>query len=168
MNVAPGRAAVSRALAELARYNRWANAKVFAACANADAEGLERVAGYESPLGILRHLVQVQLNFLRMSQGQARQRTDETGLAALAERCAAVDAEYVSIVDTLSPQDLARTFHVPWFGFDVTVEEAMLQALTHSQKHRADVCLALPSLRVEAPQIDYIQMLDEERGEPSS
>ncbi|MGH7859575.1 MAG: DinB family protein [Candidatus Binatia bacterium] len=148
----------------LARYNTWANTKVFELCASAGESELLRAEGYQPVPEILRHLVHVESNFLRMSLDEERVPVDAEPLPALAARCAGIDAGYERLAADASPEDLGREFHVPWFGFDVTVREAILQALTHSQKHRADVCMLLPSVGVDAPGLDLIQWLAESRG----
>lgn len=148
-------------LTTLARYNAWANEKVFALCAELTAAQRSSLAGYAPLIETLRHLVHVQSNFLRMSRGEDRVAVPAE-FAALRERVRALDGEYVRFLE--SAPDLEATFHVPWFGFDITVREAVLQALTHSLKHRADVCFALGAMGREVPGTDYIQWLAESRA----
>ena len=147
----------------LARYNGWANAKLFALCAAAPRDALARKDGYESIAEILRHLVHVESNFWLMSLGRARLPVDTTDLTELARRSVEVDAGIERLAEGAGDRDLSREFLVPWFGFNVTVREAILQALTHSQKHRADVCMLLPKLGVEVPGLDLIQWIAESR-----
>ena len=147
----------------LARYNAWANEKVFALAVRVEPGELARKAGYESIAEILRHLVHVESNFLLMSRGEARVPVDEADVRKLARRCVEIDASYERLAETSSEADLGREFLVPWFGFNISVREAALQALTHSQKHRADVCMLLPALGIEVPGIDLIQWLAESR-----
>ena len=153
----------SRELSLLARYNAWAHEKVFALAAEAAPADLRRADGYQPVAEILRHLVHVESNFLLMSLGRERVPVDELDLPALGRRCREVDAGYERLAESSGEADLDRKVHVPWFGFDVSIREALLQALTHSQKHRADVCLLLPKLGVEVPGTDLIQWLAESR-----
>jgi uncharacterized damage-inducible protein DinB len=154
-------ARASAELIPLARYNAWANGTVFALCSALAPDELVSARGYAPVLETLNHLVHVQSNFLRLSRGEERVRPPAE-FAALRERSRELDAEYVRFLE--SGPDLERTFHVPWFGFDVTVREAMLQALTHSLKHRSDVCFVLGRLGREVPGTDYIQWLAESRS----
>ena len=147
----------------LARYNAWANDKAFALARSADPDLLSRKEGYESVPEILRHLVHVESNFLLMSLGRERVAVDYVDLPQLAARCAEIDAGYARLAEAST--DLEHEFLVPWFGFKVSVREAVLQALTHSQKHRADVCMLLPKLGVEVPGLDLIQWIAESRPE---
>jgi uncharacterized damage-inducible protein DinB len=156
-------APASPELTLLAAYNGWANRKLFGLAAKLDARSLLRKDSYDSVVGILRHLVHVESNFLLMSRGEERVKIEDTEVAPLARRCAEIDAGYERFVAAAKAKDLDRAFLVPWFGFEVTVREALLQALTHSQKHRADVCLLLPGLGVEVPGTDLIQWLAESR-----
>jgi len=123
----------SRDLTLLAGYNAWANQKLFALARSADPEKLARKDGYESIAEILRHLVHVESNFWLMSLGRERVPVDHTDFDRLAARCTEVDAGYERLAETSDRATLEREFLVPWFGFKVTVREAMLQAFTHSQ-----------------------------------
>lgn len=153
-------------LAALAEHNAWANARVFAACEKVSAAGLIKEEGeYDSVIGILQHLVQVEFNFLALAQGRERRGVPEPDLAQLKAECSAVDAQYVSHARSLDPQAAeAKKFLVPWFGFEITLAEGILQPLTHSHKHRADVSMLLPRLGGEGVEMDLIQWLDESRG----
>lgn len=145
----------------LARYNAWANEQVFGLCAELSTEELARESGYAPLIETLRHLVHVESNFLRMSRGEERVPIPPE-FAALREGCRALDAEYVRFLE--AAPDLEWTLHVPWFGFDITVREAMLQALTHALKHRTDICFDLGRRGREVPGLDYIQWLAESRS----
>jgi uncharacterized damage-inducible protein DinB len=155
----------SAELTLLARYNRWANERVFALAAKAPAAELAKKEGYDSVGEILRHLVHVESNFWRMSLGRDRVPVDTTDVTELARRATEVDAGIEELAQRAGERELGREFLVPWFGFNVSVREALLQALTHSQKHRADVCMLLPKLGVEVPGLDLIQMIAESRPE---
>ena len=48
-------------LSKLAEHNQWANQKIFNACSNIKADRLiDESHGYDSVIGILNHLVQVE------------------------------------------------------------------------------------------------------------
>lgn len=159
----PGSAAP---LVLMAEHNAWANARLFASCRTVAEERLaERGDGYESAIGILRHLVQVEHAFFELAHGRPASRITTRTLAELSEGCAALDADYVAYARSLDPTGAAeRRFVVPWFGFEVTLAEGILQPLTHSHKHRSDVSMLLPRLGGGGIQMD-LQYLDELRGE---
>lgn len=154
------------ALQMLAEHNRWANARAFAACEKFPGAALAREEeGYDSVLGILQHLVQVEFNFLALAEGSERRRFEDADLAVLKAECARVDDRYVVYTSSLDPTEAdAKRFLVPWFGFEITLAEGVLQPLTHSHKHRADVSMLLPRLGGEGIEMDLIQWLDETRG----
>lgn len=150
----------------LAEHNAWANDRIFAACSEVDAARLDEAAdAYDSVIGILRHLVQVEHSFFELAHGRAPQRIEADELSALHAACARIDRAYVDYTRGLEPA-VAETdrFLVPWFGFEITLTEGVLQPLTHSHKHRADVSMLLPRLGGAGVEMDLIQWLDEQRG----
>ena len=58
---------------------------------------------------------------------------------------------------------LETTLHVPWFDFEMTMRDGLLQVLTHSEQHRAQVLSVLGARGLETPEIDYVSMVEEER-----
>lgn len=154
----------------LAEHNEWANRLIFHAAVGVLEERLrDEAEGYDSVIGILRHLVQVEHAFFELAHGRPNSRIGEEPLTDLRERCARLDRDYVAYARDLDPADAAtKRFLVPWFGFEITLEEGILQPLTHAHKHRADVSMLLPRLGGEGIQMDLIQWLDEQRGSPAS
>jgi uncharacterized damage-inducible protein DinB len=150
----------------LAAHNGWANRLVFAACSEINAARLSEVTdGYDSVIGILKHLVQVEHSFFELAHGRAPQRIQLEELTALRAECARIDRAYVDYAGALDPADAeTKRFLVPWFGFEITLTEGVLQPLTHSHKHRADVSMLLPHLGGAGIEMDLIQWLDQERG----
>lgn len=153
-------------LTMLAAHNQWANGLVFAACSDVPAARLtEATDSYESVIGILEHLVQVEHSFFELARGRAPQQIELEELTALREECARIDRSYVEYAQALHPAEAEKKrFLVPWFGFEITLTEGALQPLTHSHKHRADVSMLLPRLGGAGIEMDLIQWLEEERG----
>jgi len=155
------------ALPMLAAHNEWANRRIFAACSDISSAKLkETTPGYDSVMGILEHLVQVQHSFFELAHGRQPQRIKVEELTKLREECFRLDRAYVVYVGGLDPADAeTKRFLVPWFGFEINLMEGVLQPLTHSHKHRADVSMLLPRLGGAGIEMDLIQWLDEERGQ---
>lgn len=155
-----------RMLTKLAEHNEWANQRVFAACAQVAPEKLTQPGdGYDSVLGILNHLVQVENAFFELAHDRTPRWTAIDDLDALRTRCARIDRAYVDHAASIDPTEAeTKHFLVPWFGFEVTDVEGLIQPLTHSHKHRADVSMLLPHLGGEGIEMDFIQWLDEVRG----
>lgn len=153
-------------LTMLAAHNRWANHLIFAACSELPAAKLDEAAdGYDSVTGILSHLVQVEHAFFELAHGHTPGQIAAGNVTALAEACARIDEAYVDYTRALDPAEAeANRFLVPWFGFEITLTEGVVQPLTHSHKHRSDVSMLLPRLGGTGVEMDLIQWLDEERG----
>jgi uncharacterized damage-inducible protein DinB len=154
-------------LSSLAAHNQWANQKIFKACSAIDPAKLEQdTHGYDSVIGILNHLVQVEHSFFELANGRQPQRIQHGELKKLRLLCADLDRSYLEYIRSLKPREIeAKRFLVPWFGFDITLLEGILQPLTHSHKHRADVSMLLPLLGGSGIEMDFIQWLDDLRGE---
>jgi uncharacterized damage-inducible protein DinB len=150
----------------LAEHNEWANRRIFQACSDIDSARLNEVTpDYDSVIGILKHLVQVEHSFFELAHGRAPQRIQIEELTVLREECLRIDRAYIDYARRMDPADAdSKQFLVPWFGFQVTLTEGVLQPLTHSHKHRADISMLLPRLGGSGIEMDLIQWLDEERG----
>ena len=153
-------------LTTLASHNEWANRRIFAACSELSPAKLkEATDGYDSVVGILEHLVQVEHSFLELAHGRQPRKILSEDLEELRSECATVDRAYIDYVGALNPVDAGTNrFLVPWFGFEITLIEGVLQPLTHSHKHRADISMLLPRLGGTGIEMDLIQWIDEQRG----
>lgn len=141
------------------RHSAWANEALLAMCVEA---GPERIAaaseGMYQPLdAILRHVLQVEHGYLRLV-GAPRPDGDTAtmGLDALRALTAEVRDAYVAFVGALDAQALERPIFIPWFDASVSTGDALLQVLTHSAEHRADVVFALSRAGFETPPMDYV------------
>ena len=155
-------------LTTLASHNEWANRRIFDACSQVSPTKLdEAAAGYDSVLGILEHLVQVEHSFLELAHGRQPKKVRSDELESLRAECAQIDrayVEYVGVLDAATAE--TESFLVPWFGFEITLVEGVLQPITHSHKHRADVSMLLPSLGGAGIEMDLIQWIAESRSKP--
>lgn len=154
------------ALTLLAAHNEWANRRLFEACsAISPAKLNDDSHGYGSVIDILNHLVQVEHAFFELAHGRRPGRTELEDLSELRSKCSRIDRAYIDYVGELQPQDAeSKRFLVPWFGFEISLLEGVLQPLTHSLKHRADVSMLLPLLGGAGIEIDLIQWLAEQRA----
>lgn len=157
-------------LHSLAAHNEWANQRIFAACTGFDQDRLEEDRhGYDSVIAILNHLVQVEYSFFELAHGRQPRRIRFGELSDLQAFCARTDRSYLEYISALKPGDIeSKRFLVPWFGFEITLLEGILQPMTHSHKHRSDVSMLLPLLGGAGVEMDFIQWLAEERGEEST
>jgi uncharacterized damage-inducible protein DinB len=145
-------------LAELHRFNAWANRSLLAGVRQLSAEQLEerRDGMYDSVRGVLGHLVQVELVYLRMVRGLDPEGMDPgLTLDELGALLAETDAGLVAEATSRSPDERVR---IPWFQRDFAVPQCLRQVLTHSANHRADINGWLPRFGVESTDQDYIDL----------
>src|SRR6266545_1477756 len=143
-------------LAELHRFNAWANRNLLAGVRQLRADQLEeRQDGmYNSVLGVLAHLTQVEFVYLRMVSGQPPERlSQDLTLEQLATVLEETGAGLLEAARTRPPDDRV---HIPWFERDFATSQCLRQVLTHSINHRADINQWLPRFGVESAALDYI------------
>jgi uncharacterized damage-inducible protein DinB len=174
-------------LTEFFRYNGWADARVFKVCLRAELPLLEEDAG--GTVGTidksLRHMVSVEEGFAALIAGTAGATppglsTQEaftfhvgpTGLADgyfkhdlpwYAERAAQLDDHFLRLATTATLEPEEREVFVPWLGFAMTAQQAMMQVLVHNGHHRSQVFSALGDRGVKVPDLDHVVMLAKER-----
>jgi uncharacterized damage-inducible protein DinB len=145
-------------LAELHRFNAWANRSLLAGVRRLSAEQLEqRDDGmYESIRGVLGHLAQVEYVYLRMIRGLAPERlSPDLTLDEIDAVLAETDAGLVEEARSRSPEQRVR---IPWFEREFALPQCLRQVLTHSANHRADINGWLPRFGVESTDQDYIDL----------
>jgi uncharacterized damage-inducible protein DinB len=153
-------------LARMFRYNAWANARVFAVCRELSSERLTAPApGTHGTIeDTLKHLVGVEEAFRLMVLGQSVGTPDSRDayfaqdLAWFLDRGTQLGAEYPALVAQLDDAALAREIPVPWLDFRPTALDGLLQVLSHSAQHRAQIFAVLGSQGMEVPCLDYIMM----------
>ena len=143
-----------RELAELHRFNLWANANLLSAVRSLSPEQFtQRQEGmYDSILGVVTHLAAVEAAYLALMRSEPFE-PSETGLDAVEASLARSGRGLVELAATGA---LDRSFHIPWFGCDFPVATGLRQVLTHSANHRADVNQWLPRFGVESANGEYI------------
>jgi len=154
-------------LLDLIEYNRWANYQPFAMVERASADGLEasQPGMYGSVLETLTHVVSVERNFLRRIRGEERQRLSDLDVDGLRAVFEPLGPSYAAAVS--SEADLERPVFIPWLddGVNIRLTDAVIQPITHSIQHRADIIGALSRAGMEAPEMDYVHWVLE--GRPS-
>jgi uncharacterized damage-inducible protein DinB len=139
-------------LLDMIEYNRWANFQLFALVDRASAEGLQasQQGMYGSILETLTHLVNVELNFLKRIRDEPRERLSDMSVDALR-----------------GESDFVRPVFIPWLddGVNIRLTDAMIQPITHSIQHRADIIGALSRAGIEPPAMDYVRWVLDGRPE---
>jgi uncharacterized damage-inducible protein DinB len=147
-------------LAELFRYNGWANAIVFAVAQNSADTGVHET---------LSHLVAVEAVYVLMIRGGAPR-----GGSERAAYMARPNAEFVrdaadlavSYQELIKDVSMEAPVTIPWFTFRPSVRQALLQVLTHSAQHRSQLASQLEALGEVVPNFDYITMVGKELTAP--
>jgi uncharacterized damage-inducible protein DinB len=163
-----------RTLRDLYAHNAWANARVFAACRAADGPRLAEAAPgtFGSIHGTLTHMVGVENAYLHMLRGETpaamgpRDEYYAHDLPWFAERSARVGAQYQELLASAVASFYDEPLHVPWFDFPLTRHDGLLQVLSHSAQHRAQVFSVLGERGQQVPDLDYILFVQSKRAEP--
>ena len=159
-----------RTLRQLCRYNAWANARVFACCRGVDPAvlGAEAKGTIGTIEETLKHAVGVEDVYLVMLRGEdprtalgPREEYHGHDLAWFAGRAGEVGAGYLALLEEVDEAFLAAEFKIPWFQRPISRRDGVLQAITHSHQHRAQVLSALGERGVAVPDVDLVLMLQE-------
>jgi len=158
-----------KSLILLAKHNLWANQLILKACSELNPEQLKDDSqGYGVVIELLAHLVKVEHAFFELAHNRTVSRLEFKNFEDLRKTCLSIDQAYVDYVNTLRPDKAENvSFLVPWFGFKISLLEGILQPLTHSHKHRADISMLLPNLGGSGVEMDLIQWLAESRTDTS-
>ncbi|HKB47184.1 MAG TPA: DinB family protein [Ktedonobacterales bacterium] len=163
-----------RTLRDLYAYNAWANVRVFAACR--DADGAQLAAAAPGTFGsiheTLTHMVGVENAYLHMLRGETpaaamgpREEYYAHDLAWFAERSARLGEQYQELLASAAESFYDEPLHVPWFDFPLTRHDGLLQVLSHSAQHRAQVFSVLGERRQQVPDLDYVLFVQSQRGD---
>ena len=147
-------------LAELHRFNAWANRSLLAGVRMLPPERLDeqRDGMYDTIRRVLVHTAQVEFTYLRMIRSQPRVRLSwDLPLEEIERIAEETDAGLIEAARSASAAQEQRV-HIPWFDRDFTVPQCLRQVLTHSANHRADVNGWLPRFGVDSTDQDYIDM----------
>jgi len=159
-----------RTLRQLCRYNAWANARVFACCRGVDPTELGAEA--KGTLGTieetLKHLVGVEEVYLAMlrdrdlsSTLRPREEYYRQDLAWFVARIEELDRGYLVLLEEIDEPFLEGELKIPWFERPISRRDGILQALSHSAQHRAQVLSTLGERGVEVPGVDLVVMVQE-------
>lgn len=161
-----------RTLTDLYAYNAWADAQVFAICLQANTARMEAEAPgtYGTLTDTLKHMVQVEDVYLRMLRSEPREAMGPRDaylahdLAWFKQRAAEIGTAYLELIANAQPAFYDEPLNVPWFNFALTKHDGLLQVLSHSAQHRAQVFSVLGQHGTEVPDLDYVVYVESKSG----
>ena len=80
-------------------------------------------------------------------------------LSWFAGRSAWVGDEYQELLKNANEDFLTASLPVPWFDFALTKHDGLLQVLSHSAQHRAQVFSVLGERGIKVPDLDYVMFV---------
>ncbi len=150
-------------LAEMFRYNRWANNLLLDACRGlSDVQLDATVDGVSGSVRVLLlHVVGGQQTFVlrtsgRHHEGELHRASAWPGFDVLAEIAATSSDELIAIAENL---DADTDVALPFGGKTYTYPKSffLVHALAHAVEHRTEIKLALTELGVATPDLDAWQ-----------
>ena len=151
-------------------YNAWANARVVRVCTDLDpaALGAEAAGTIGTLEETLKHFTAVEDGYLAMLRGADPGETFGAREAYLAQefgwflhRLAELGNGYTDLLAGEDTGLVERPISLPWLASPMSGREGMIQVLSHSAHHRAQVLSVLGARGVQVPDLDYVFMLAE-------
>jgi uncharacterized damage-inducible protein DinB len=147
-------------LADMFRYNAWANRELFEACRSLSEAQLDmRVRGISGSVReLLLHIAGGQQTFVLRTKGRQHEtelgrQSDWPGLETVIQIASATSEELIAVAEQLEGDeevDLAyqgKTYFYPKRFF-------LVHAMEHSTEHRTEVKVALAHIGIETPDLD--------------
>jgi uncharacterized damage-inducible protein DinB len=147
-------------LAEMLRYNAWANRELFSACGSLSEAQLDaRVPGISGSVReLLMHIAGGQQTFAlrtkgRQHEGELERNSDWPGMDAVLEIAAATSDELIAIAEQLRENE---EVDLPYQGTAYRFPKRffLVHAVAHGAEHRTEVKVALAALGIETPDLD--------------
>lgn len=147
-------------LAEMLRYNGWANERLLDACRSLSEEQLDaRVAGTSGSVReLLVHIVGGQQTFVlrtkgRQHEGELHRGSAWPGFEALAAVLEASNGELIAVAEGLDEDVVVR---LPDMGKDYVYPRSffLVHAAGHGAEHRTEIKVALAQMGVATPDLD--------------
>lgn len=151
---------MNEGLAEMLRYNAWANRALFGACGSlTDAQLDRRVEGISGSVReLLMHIAGGQQTFVlrtkgRQHEGELDRQSDWPGIETVTRIAAGTSDELIAIAEQLENGEEAvlsyqgKAYRFPKRFF-------LVHAMEHSTEHRTEVKVALAQMGVETPDLD--------------
>ncbi len=153
-------ATMNEPLAQMFRYNAWANATVLDVCRQLSEDQLELVV--DGTAGSIRqtlmHSIGSQDAYLTDLRGEVRDRQhwrkgDWPGFDAMTSYSEASSAALVEAAGSLTHDAPVTLTIEPFGGLHILKSVLLVQAIQHATEHREQICHALTRLGIEPPDL---------------
>jgi uncharacterized damage-inducible protein DinB len=157
----------------LARYNRWANRRIYGALAelSADEIAAPRIGFFPSLLKTLNHLIVAdriwlsRLTAIPDPETKALDQIIAADLTALTAQRAALDERIIAVVDDLPAARLGEVLVYKTMAgspFETPIDMVLAHMFNHQTHHRGQAHGMLSGTQVPPPSLDMIVFLREE------
>lgn len=151
-----------------AKYNAWANQRIYAAAGTLSAEdlALDRRGFFKSILGTLNHILLADLIYRERLEQQPTSFTRldeilETDFGVLRDRQFAQDKWYVAFAEAMDPAELDGTlsFDTVETGeyFSLPLRNCLTNLFQHQIHHRGQTHHMLSHAGIDPPPLDVVQ-----------
>jgi uncharacterized damage-inducible protein DinB len=151
---------MNKDLAEMFRYNAWANLELFSACRSLTEEQLDmHIQGTSGSIReLLMHIAGGQQTFIlrtqgRQHEGELGRQSAWPGIEMVIHIAESTSAELIAIAEQLKNNEEVdllyndKTYHYPKRFF-------LVHAMEHGTEHRTEVKVALAHIGLETPDLD--------------
>ena len=147
------------ALADLIRYNSWANAQVLAACEALPAEQLSATApgAYGTIHRTLGHIIHAEADYVgRLTGNEPRPPFDWHSGPSVSEIRAFAEEVATALLDAIQRTPPDHIVHEEEDGntLDYKARALFIQIINHGIEHRTNITTILSSLGLSAPEVD--------------
>ncbi|HEV7215418.1 MAG TPA: DinB family protein [Chloroflexota bacterium] len=157
------------------QHNDWANRRVRDLLAGLDntVMGDDAKGTVGSIEQTVKHLVGVEEVYLSRIQGKdpfasgSREDYFAHNLEWFWQRALDVARDYAGLLVGADEQLLEQPLAIPWIAVPLTVREGLIQVLTHSAQHRAQILSTLGEQGRKVPDMDFVVMRLEQQAQES-
>ena len=151
---------MNRGLAEMFRYNAWANETLFAFCRTLTHEQLDsKMPGISGSVReLLVHIVGAQQTFIlrtkgRQHEGELARESDWPGMDMLLELMRETNNELTAIAEQLDGEAEAELSYMG-SSYRYPTRFFLVHAIEHAAEHRTEVKIALGQMGIDTPDLD--------------
>ena len=151
---------MNHGLAEMFRYNAWANGELFEFCRTLTDEQLDgAIPGISGTIReLMIHIVGGQQTFIlrtkgRQHEGELSRESDWPGMDKLIDLMRETNDELIAIAEQLDGEAEAKLSYMG-NSYRYPTRFFLVHAMEHAAEHRTEVKIALGQMGIETPDLD--------------